>query len=163
MSNLFADFEILHESNGVRYVLLPGHLNFMASFPDDPIIFPEEFLICAAFSPDGTLLGRTMWVNLPHIEGTQVKEGLPSGNRIAYNLVHLLEKKIQTVRQNVWAFVQDGDKEVSEYMRRMGYVKLPLEVWVKDKRFDEAGVTTMIKEANRKLKQSQSNKRKRRK
>lgn len=148
--------EVLKVSNGVRYVLLPGSLNHLAQFPDDPIIFPQEFLILAAFNEVGELLGRTMWVNLPHIEGTQVREDM-EGTRVAYNLVSLLEHEIaSTGRTHVWAFTQANDPEVQGYMERLGYIKVPLDIYVKDKT-DEGNesvkkmVRDLRKEAKKKL------------
>jgi len=142
--------EVLKVSNGVRYVLLPGSLNHLAQFPDDPIIFPQEFLILAAFNEVGELLGRTMWVNLPHIEGTQVREDM-EGTRVAYNLVSLIEEQIKSSgRDYTWAFVQDGDLDVENYMSRLGYLKVPIQVWVKNNR-DEGNeeVKKMIRDANK--------------
>jgi hypothetical protein len=126
--------ESLMKSGGVNYLLLPKHLHHIAMFPDDPQVMPQEFLIIAAFSETGELLGRTMFVSLPHIEGTRVRDDM-QGSRIAYNLVKLMEKEIQRAgRTHAWAFVQEGDKDISNYMDRLGYEKLPLEVWVKDMR-----------------------------
>lgn len=113
------------------YYILPSELNFLAETPDDGQVLPKEFTILAAFDEKG-LAGRTTLVPLPHIEGTWVREDLRK-SRVAYTLLREVEKSIRAAgRSHAWAFVEESNAEITNYMERLGYKKQPFTVWVKD-------------------------------
>lgn len=121
---------LLKKIGGVSYCMLPGDLNYLGATPDDPIIFPKEFQIIAAFDDKG-LAGRIMMCALPHMEGTWVRED-KRGSKVALHLVRMMEQFIAYVGNTyAWAFVQESDQEVADYMARIGYTKIPLTVWTK--------------------------------
>lgn len=124
-------FKVL-ESGGMRYFILPPELNYLVSVEGDPVdCFPEEFTFLAAFDDNG-LAGRMAVCTLPHIEGTWVREDLRSG-RVGVTLLKTMEAKISaTGRTHVWAFIYDEQPEISSYIERQGYVKMPLTLWTKD-------------------------------
>lgn len=115
----------------VNYYILPPELNFLATLDDDPIKpIPEGFTILAAFDEKG-LAGRTMLVSCPHIEGTWVREDLRNG-RVGYVLMREVEKSIAAAgRSNAIAFSPTDSPDVDDKLARLGYEKLPVNVWVK--------------------------------
>lgn len=123
---------ILAESSGVSYYCLPPELNYLVSLPEDPVpVLPPEFAFVAAFDSHG-LAGRMGMVPLPHIEGTWVRPDL-RGSRTGIKLLREIEKIVSdSGRTHVWAFAYDEQPEIRSYYERMGYVKMPLTVWVKD-------------------------------
>lgn len=122
---------LLKKIGGVSYCMLPGDLNYLGATPDDPVIFPKEFQIIAAFDDKG-LAGRIMMCALPHMEGTWVRED-KRGSRVALHLVRMMEQFISYIgNTHAWAFVQESDTEVADYMARIGYTKIPLTVWTKN-------------------------------
>lgn len=123
--------ELLHEKGGIRYILLPPELNHLARIPEDPLVFPQEFLILGAYNEQKELVGRAMFITLPHIEGTWVREDLRKG-RIGYHLLKTIEQQIKGMgRSHAWAFIEETDKEKEGYMERLGYKRMPFSVWAK--------------------------------
>lgn len=122
---------LVKESGGVSYYTLPPELNYLVSLPDDPVaVMPQEFTFLAAFDSQG-LAGRISICPFPFIEGTWVREDLRKG-RVGVTLLKELEARILgSGRTHAWALAADETPEVSSYLERCGYSKLPLTVWMK--------------------------------
>ena len=95
------------------------------------IVWPSDSLVVYAHDDQG-VAGRTSLIELPHIEGTAVRED-KRGGRLAAQLITTLEETAkQFGRSHVFAFALDDQPEVSDYLRRFGYERFPVEVFVKN-------------------------------
>lgn len=96
----------------------------------DTILWPPDARVVYALDDQG-VAGRTAWIELGHIEGTEVRED-KRGSSLAARLVAKIE---QTVRDHgkshIFAFIEDDKPEVAGYMERFGYTKFPVTVWAK--------------------------------
>lgn len=119
-------------SGKVNYYLLPPELNQLAEIEEDPIKpYPPECTILAAFDNKG-LAARTLLIQLPHIEGTWVREDLRKG-RVGYKLIKEMETTLLSAgRSHIFAFSETTDETISSYMERLGYSKMPLTIWSKN-------------------------------
>ena len=98
----------------------------------DGVAFPpENSIILGAVDASGNVVGRIVLMSLVHLEGTWVAPEY-RGSRLAIKLVAAAE---QTLLQNgltsVIAYTPKSDPKIGQYMRRVGYAELPIEVWQK--------------------------------
>lgn len=95
------------------------------------IAWPSDSLVVYAHDDKG-IAGRTSLIELPHIEGTAVREDKRNG-RLAAQLIATLEETVkQFGRSHIFAFALDDQPEVSDYLHRFGYRRFPVEVFVKN-------------------------------
>lgn len=96
----------------------------------DEIQWPPDAVVIYAIDDQG-IAGRTAWIELGHIEGTEVRED-KRGSSLAARLVAMLEQKLREHgRSHIFAFIEDDKPEVASYMERFGYTKFPVTVWAK--------------------------------
>ena len=92
---------------------------------------PENSLIIGAVTNSGKVIGRIVLMSLVHLEGTHVAEPF-RGTPVALKLVAEAER---TLRSNgltsVIAYTPETDPTIGQYMKRVGYERLPVEVWQK--------------------------------
>ena len=93
--------------------------------------WPENSHILYAIDEDKNIIGRMGLLQLPHIEGTWVDEKYRSGLIGARMLVKMENLLIEYERTAAFAFVKSDDIKVQEYMKRFGYVELPIKVYIK--------------------------------
>lgn len=106
-----------------EYVLQPA---------DSRIDWPEGSIVLGAFASDGSMVGRIAIIDLPHIEGTWVADKFRRGT-LAFRLIRGIEDIMRRIgRSHVFAFAYDTQPEVSSYLERVGYKRMPLTVWVKE-------------------------------
>lgn len=121
---------LLYDNGKTRIFALPPEMNRFAKLPEETIELPSEFAVFAAFDDQG-LAARTSVVMIPHIEGTWVREDLRNGS-LGIRLIKMVENGTkETGRGAVYAFAEQTDDKVNDYMQRMGYEKQPLNVWIK--------------------------------
>lgn len=80
---------------------------------------------------DEKVVGFTAWLFLPHIEGTFVvpeKRHTSLGFRLVRNMEQLLAARNIS---HSFAYAYDRQPEVSDYLERLGYEKIPVSVWIK--------------------------------
>lgn len=78
----------------------------------------------------GAIIGRVFLMQLVHLEGTWVRED-SRGRFIGYRLIRAAERVAKAHGlKALWAYTMD--EKVEDYMKRLGYVKKPITVWVKE-------------------------------
>lgn len=98
----------------------------------DGIQWPEDSLHVVTFGDDGKMLARVGLVAIPHVEGTWVDPSL-RGTTTAARMLKRMEQEVKNLgRSHIFAFAQNSQPEVSEYLERFGYQKYPLTVWAKE-------------------------------
>jgi len=96
----------------------PGRLNL-----------PKDALVVGIFK-EGKIVGRTTLVNLLHLEGTWVSPE-ERGGMIGARLVAEAEKEVKEIGcSGLMAYT--ADKKHGEYMKRLGYKEVPVQVWGKE-------------------------------
>lgn len=104
------------------------------SLGPEPHEWPADTVVLGAFDEEERLVGRTAIVTLPHIEGAWIAEPY-RGQHILIRLIHSLESLLRLLgRTHAFSFAADNSPEISGYLERLGYVRQPLSVWVKDLR-----------------------------
>lgn len=94
------------------------------AFPDDSVVFYAR--------ENGEIVGQTSIIELPHLEGTTVRED-KRGTRLAAQLVAAAEETLRSLgRSYAFAFVLEGDVQVADYLNRFGYSKFPVVVYCKN-------------------------------
>ena len=122
---------LLYDNGKTRIFALPPEMNKFAAVEGDPVELGKEFAVFAAFDDKG-LAARTSVIMVPHIEGTWIREDYRKG-RLARRMVKLIEQGTkETGNSSLFAFAEQSNAEVNDYLARMGYVLQPLNVWVKD-------------------------------
>lgn len=98
----------------------------------DGVPLPPEFVVIGAFDEGGELVGRTCLIPIPHLEGTWVRED-KRGTSLAIRLVRSAEATVAVNgRTFLWAFTEEGRDDLAGYMKRLGYVRMPLTAWARD-------------------------------
>lgn len=122
MSNLTYEFFSGIEAN----ILEAYKLDESIRFPWPPISH-----ILYAIDEDKNIVGRIGILQLPHIEGTWVREDYRKGF-VAVRMLSKIEEFIaDNDRKAAFAFVKSDDIDIQNYMQRFGYVELPLKVYIK--------------------------------
>jgi len=102
-----------------------------AAMAVDGAVFPEKTIVIGAFDKDGHLVGRTALMALVHIEGTWVSEVARGG----FTAIRLVKKAEQTLAERGFtsavAYTPDDNPKIGEYLKRVGYTRVPLSVWHK--------------------------------
>jgi len=97
----------------------------------DGIKPPAGSILIGVKDEEGQILARSGIVNLPHIEGTWVTP-LRRKSSLGFKMIRTLEHVARRLgKTHIFAFAHDTQPEVSDYLKRLGYEKQPLTVWVK--------------------------------
>ena len=97
----------------------------------DCIKWPDDTI--GVFAREGAdIVGRSTIVQLPHIEGTWVRNDF-RGSTLAFRLVEKIESILKKAnKSSAFAFIYDEQPEIASYMERRGYKKMPLAVYQKE-------------------------------
>lgn len=80
---------------------------------------------------DGKVVGRSAIINMPMIEGTMVVPE-KQGGTLAYRLIQKIEELYRELgKTHAIAMVYDEQPEVAEYLKRIGFEKMPVVVYSK--------------------------------
>src|SRR5690348_9316554 len=98
----------------------------------DGIEWPDDSLVVVAKNGDDKIRGRSAIIQLPHIEGTWVEDSM-RGSTLAFRLVSQVEKILKDAgKKYAWAFIQENQPDVMQYMIRIGYKENPLALFSKE-------------------------------
>jgi|SRR6185295_145143 len=93
--------------------------------------WPPTSHILYAINENKDIIGRMGLLQLPHIEGTWIREDYRNGT-IAVRMISKVENLlVENDRTAAFAFIQTKDEDIQNYMERLGYIELPLKVYVK--------------------------------
>ena len=93
---------------------------------------PENMSIIGAFTDDGTIVGRTVLLELAHMEGPWIE--LPYRNSlVGAKLAEATEREAkESGRSGLFCFIEEGNKTIEDYATRFGYARVPLTLWFKE-------------------------------
>jgi hypothetical protein len=95
------------------------------------VAWPPDSVVLYALDDKNEIVARMGVVEPPHIEGTWIRED----NRNAFmakRMISQMEKfLLSNEKQGAFAFVENSNTEVQDYMKRLGYSELPLKVYFK--------------------------------
>lgn len=125
MSKLTYEFFDGNEAN----ILEEHKLDQSIRFP-----WPPNSHILYAIDENKDIVARMALIQLPHIEGTWIREDYRNG-LIATRMIAKVENfLIEHQRTAAFAFIKNENTEdiqVQNYMQRLGYIELPIKVYVK--------------------------------
>lgn len=96
--------------------------------------WPPISHVLYAFNENKGIIGRMGLLQLPHIEGTWIREDHRNGLIGARMLLKMENLLIENERRAAFAFIKNENTEditIQKYIERMGYVELPLKVYIK--------------------------------
>lgn len=97
----------------------------------DKIEWPDDTIVVYAREGE-KIVGRSTIMQIPHIEGTWVDEQ-HRRSTLAPRLVAKVESIMKQANKKAsFAFIQNSQPEVAGYMERIGYARMPLEVFSKE-------------------------------
>lgn len=92
--------------------------------------WPDDSIILYAIE-NNEIIGRTAIIQLPHIEGTWIREDKRNGT-VGIRLISKIENVLEEAnRTSVFSFIHNSQPELASYMERLGYELLPLKVYTK--------------------------------
>jgi len=91
-------------------------------------MLPVDSLVIAAVDGE-TVLGRTTLTNMVHLEGTWVHPE-HRGGTLGVRLIREAERQAREIGLT-GLLAYTPDTKIGEYMQRMGYERIPVEVWGK--------------------------------
>lgn len=90
---------------------------------------PVDSVVVAALS-DGQVIGRTVLLNMLHLEGTWVTSSRRNG-LVGARLIREAQEQAKEVGASM-LLAYTADLKHGEYMQRLGYKRVPVEVWAKE-------------------------------
>lgn len=108
-------------------VMTPQEYNGLVDKPE-PLELPKDAVVVGIFK-DGRLIARTAVVNMIHLEGTWIAQEERNG-MLGARLVAQAEKEARGAGATTM-IAYTAEKQHGEYMKRLGYEKADLEVWMK--------------------------------
>lgn len=109
--------------------LEPNEWGVLDRFPDGFKPDPGNSIAVVALNKDGKPVGRMTLVVMPHLEGTYIDLD-ERGGFLGYRLQKAIEKEARNL--GVKKYFAYCEPEHGQYLERLGYKKLNLEVWEKD-------------------------------
>lgn len=77
------------------------------------------------------VVGRMGIIELPHIEGTWIREDKRNSS-IGFRLITKLENILEEEnRSAIFAFAANNQPEISNYLERLGYSLMPVKIYMK--------------------------------
>lgn len=100
-----------------------------AVMPDGPA-WPDESVVCLAIEGE-RVVGHSSILATNLIEGTVIVSDKQSGS-LAFRLVrHMEELMKKGGNEAAFAFAPDENPEIGDYLSRVGYVRLPVTLYLK--------------------------------
>lgn len=100
-----------------------------AMFPNGAA-WPDDAAVCLAVEGE-RLVGHTSALPSQLIEGTVISDD-KVGTSLAFRLVKHMEELLKSGGNSVvFAFAPDSDPKVGDYLSRVGYVRLPVTLYLK--------------------------------
>ena len=90
---------------------------------------PADSMVIGAFRGH-SIVGRTVLLNMLHLEGTWIEPSARNG-MVGARLIRTAEKEAKAIGcRTLMAYT--AESKHGEYMARLGYKKIPVEVWGKE-------------------------------
>lgn len=116
------------ETAGIQLIDLTG-AQARELFPGGAA-WPDESVVCIAVEGE-RLVGHTSALPSQLIEGTVIADD-KAGTSLAFRLVKHMEELLKNGgNEAVFAFAPDDDPKVGEYLSRVGYIQLPVTLYLK--------------------------------
>ena len=94
------------------------------------IPWPADSVVAYAIE-DNEIIGRVGLLQFPHIEGTWIRDDKRNGF-ILMRLMNKVEEVLENEnRASVFSFAESNNTEVQDYLKRLGYVEMPLKIFAK--------------------------------
>lgn len=116
--------------NGIEANLLEEH----KLEKNNRVPWPPISHVLYAIDDDKNIVARMGLIQLPHIEGTWIRED-HRNSLLATRMIAKIENLlIENNRTAAFAFIKNentDDVKIQKYMERLGYIELPLKVYIK--------------------------------
>jgi N-acetylglutamate synthase-like GNAT family acetyltransferase len=114
--------------SNTQYIFLPAEQSRLIDPENLP--WPDESVVLFAFE-NNDIIGRIGAIPQLHIEGVWIREDKRNSSVLS-NLVSKLEDELKAQNRSIaFVYVLDDNKEMADYVARLGYSEMPIKIYAK--------------------------------